>query len=264
MARPVIALLTDFGVRDHYVAAMKGVILGICPDVTLLDITHDIAPQDVMGGALELEAVAPYLPPATIVVGVVDPGVGSTRRGLVVETGGGLRCVGPDNGLFSLVADQATTRVFEIANDRCTRAVISRTFEGRDRFAPVAAWLAAGTVTDAVGPSLSSMHRLTMPAPVIGPSGVDGEVLHIDRFGNLITNVPEDAMPSWRDALVITVDDAHDARLVGTYAESPAGSLCALVGSTGRLEIAVANGSAAASLGLSRGARVRLRRRSAA
>src|SRR3954471_5976858 len=117
MARPVIALLTDFGLCDHYVAAMKGVVLGLCPEATFVDISHDIAPQDILGGALELEAVAPYLPRDTVVVGVVDPGVGSARRGVAIQTDG-LRFVGPDNGLFSLALNGRATEAVELTNRR--------------------------------------------------------------------------------------------------------------------------------------------------
>ncbi|MFN7981048.1 MAG: SAM-dependent chlorinase/fluorinase [Vicinamibacterales bacterium] len=153
MARPVIALLTDFGLSDHYVAAMKGGMLGICPDATLLDITHDIPPQDILSGALELESVGPYLPPSTIVVGVVDPGVGSLRRAVAFDTRDGLRCVGPDNGLFSLLAEvSGVGTAVEITNPAYMRVPLSKTFEGRDRFAPAAAWLARGVELLALGP----------------------------------------------------------------------------------------------------------------
>src|SRR5262249_55098128 len=144
MARPILALLTDFGLRDHYVGAMKAVILGICPEASIVDITHEIPPQDILSGALELEAVVPYLPVGTVVVAVVAPGVGSARRAVAMESSG-LRLVGPDNGLIELaIRGRSGVSVVEIANRAYMRHPVSRTFEGRDRFAPAAAWLASG------------------------------------------------------------------------------------------------------------------------
>ena len=261
MPRPVIALLTDFGLRDHYVAAMKGVMLGICPEATFLDITHEIAPQDVLGGALELEAVVPYLPPGTVVVGVVDPGVGSSRRGIALEAGA-LRFVGPDNGLFSLAVARTPARAVEITNHAFMRDLVSRTFEGRDRFAPAAARLAGGAQVRECGPAASDLVVLTMPTPVVTAEGIDGVVLRADRFGNLITNIRRDDLSVVGLGASVTVADATIDALSVTYADAPHGALCALVGSTERLEIAVNGGSAAVSLGVSRGAAVQVRRRS--
>src|SRR5262249_25133317 len=142
MGRPVIALLTDFGSRDHYAGTMKGVVLGICPDVTIVDITHDLAPHDVLAGALELAASYRYFPSGTIFLVVVDPGVGSTRRGIAAEAGE-YRFVAPDNGVLTVALDETPPkRVVELTERRYARATVSRTFEGRDRFAPAAAWLA--------------------------------------------------------------------------------------------------------------------------
>src|SRR3979490_2665551 len=144
MARPVIALLTDFGARDHYAGTMKGVALGICPDATLVDISHDLPAHDVMGAALELAAAYRYFPTGTIFLVVVDPGVGSTRRGIAAETAD-YRFVAPDNGVLTGVFDElAPKRVVELTQRKYARPSVSRTFEGRDRFAPAAAWLAKG------------------------------------------------------------------------------------------------------------------------
>ena len=261
--RPVIALLTDFGLRDHYVAAMKGVMLGICPDATFLDITHEIAPQDVLDGALELEAVARYLPPGTVVVGVVDPGVGSIRRGIAIEAGG-LRFVGPDNGLFSLALGRTPEIAVEITNGAFMRDSISRTFEGRDRFAPVAARLARGANVRECGPVASDLVVLTMPRAVVTPERIDGVVLREDRFGNLMTNIRRDDLSVVGLRASVRVADITVDALSATYADVPRGALCALVGSTDRLEIATNGGSAAAILGVGRGAAVQLLRRSGA
>ena len=256
MARPVIALLTDFGLRDHYVAAMKAVILDGCPDAALLDVTHDIPAQDVLAGAIELEAIAPVLPHGTVVVGVVDPGVGSGRRAVAVETER-LTLVGPDNGLFSLVLrQQAMRRAIELTDNRFARPAISRTFEGRDRFAPAAAWLATGVDMATMGPACGGLVRLEVPVPVLSAEGVDGVVLRIDRFGNLVTNIPVDMLAAMRAGLTVEVGGARIPRLVATYADAPSGSLCALAGSTGALEISLTGGSAAATLKVSRGAAV--------
>lgn len=256
---PVIALLTDFGLRDHYVASMKGVVLGICPDATLLDITHDIPPQDILAGALELEAVAPYLPEGSIVLAVVDPGVGSTRRGVVVDTGR-LRLVGPDNGLFTLVMRAAPqSQAFELANRDFQRAVVSRTFEGRDRFGPAAAWLAAGVSASEFGRRIADPVMLAIPEALAVGDMIDGAVLRVDRFGNLITNIGH-AMLSGADSdLEVAIAGASVRGLVSTYAASPPGRVVALIGSTGRLEIAVNSSSAADHLQARRGTAVRVR-----
>src|SRR5437667_10097025 len=141
MSRPVIALLTDFGSRDHYAGTMKGVALGICPDATLVDITHGVAPHDVLGGALELAASYKYFPAGTIFLVVVDPGVGSARRGIAADTGD-YKFVAPDNGVLTVVfEDTAPRKAVELTERRYARPTVSRTFEGRDRFAPAAAWL---------------------------------------------------------------------------------------------------------------------------
>src|SRR5579864_7173409 len=163
MARPVIALLTDFGTHDHYAGTMKGVALGICPDATLVDITHDVAAHDVLGGALELAASYKYFPTGTIFLVVIDPGVGSTRRGIAAESGD-YKFVAPDNGVLTAVLDEhAPKRVVELTERRYARPSVSRTFEGRDRFAPAAAWLAKGIDVAALGRPAGAIHRLDIP-----------------------------------------------------------------------------------------------------
>src|SRR5579864_171106 len=175
MARPVIALLTDFGTRDHYAGTMKGVALGICPDATLVDITHDIAAHDVLAGALELAASYRYFPSGTIFLVVVDPGVGSARRGIAADAGE-FKFVAPDNGVLTAVLDEhAPRRVVELSERRYARATVSRTFEGRDRFAPAAAWLAKGVELTALGRPAGLIQRLEIPAPAIDTSRIAGE-----------------------------------------------------------------------------------------
>src|SRR5438876_8718334 len=189
MARPVIALLTDFGTRDHYAGTMKGVALGICPDATLVDISHDVPAHDVIAGALELGAAYKYFPSGTIFLVVVDPGVGSARRGIAAEAGD-YKFVAPDNGVLTAVLEEhAPKRIVELTERKYARPTVSRTFEGRDRFAPAAAWLAKGIDLAALGRSAGAIHRLAIPRPVLADGRIDGEVLRVDRFGNLVTNI---------------------------------------------------------------------------
>ena len=259
--KPVIALLTDFGTRDHYVGAMRGVALGICPDATLADITHDVAPQDVLGGALELAAAFTCFPPGTVFLCVVDPGVGSARRGIGAEAGG-YQFVAPDNGLLTLAFRECPpTRVVELTERQYARAEISRTFEGRDRFAPAAAWLARGTDLGALGPPVASWQLLDVPEPRVQDGCLSGVVLRVDRFGNLVTNIDRRCVQQVAGGRRIVVEAAGCpvAEFVETYAEAAPGSICALFGSSGHLEMAINGGSAAEALGLARGARVLVR-----
>jgi S-adenosyl-L-methionine hydrolase (adenosine-forming) len=262
MSRPVIALLTDFGLADHYVGTMKGVVLGICPDAALVDLTHDIPPYDVRTGARQLAAAYRYFPVGTVFLVVVDPGVGTTRRGLAAETAEH-RFVAPDNGVLSAVFDEAPPRrVVELSERKLARPTVSRTFEGRDRFAPAAAWLAKGTAVTAFGRAVAAPVRLQWPAPALDPDGVDAVVELVDRFGNLITNLRRTDVEQvvQRGGVDITISGQPVPRLVATYGDAPAGEVCALIGSTDRLEIAVSGGSAARHLGLGVGAVLRLRR----
>jgi len=262
MARPVIALLTDFGMRDHYVGALKGVALGICPDVTLVDISHDVPAHDVAAGALELAAVYRYFPSGTIFLVVVDPGVGSSRRGIAMETAD-YKFVAPDNGVLTPIVDaHPPRRVVELSERKYARPTVSRTFEGRDRFAPAAAWLAKGVDLAALGRTAGAIHRLELPRPHVEPSGITGEVVRVDHFGNLITNIDRRAFEALtREPVEIRAGVHPVSRLVSTYADAPPGEICALFGSTDHLEIAVNGASAAERLALTRGAAVQVVRR---
>jgi S-adenosylmethionine hydrolase len=256
--RPVIALLSDFGSKDHYVGTMKAVILGICPDVTLVDITHEIAPHDVLDGALELAAAYRFFPAGTIFLAVVDPGVGSARRGIAAEVAD-YRFISPDNGLLTaVIRDVPPRKIVELTERRYARPTVSRTFEGRDRFAPAAAWLAKGIQLPALGRNLAMLQRVDIPQPVISDESIRGAVLRVDRFGNLVTNIDRRAFEKFaRDAAVqIAAGGATVGRLVATYADIQNGEVCALFGSTDHLELAANAGSAAARLGLTRGADV--------
>ena len=261
MARPIVAFLSDFGTRDHYAGALKAVVLGVCPDATLVDIGHDIPAHDVMAGALELAACYRYFPHGTIFLAVVDPGVGSSRRGIAADTGD-FKFVAPDNGVLSAVFREAPPRkVVELTERKYARPTISRTFEGRDRFAPAAGWLAKGIALASLGKGITDFHVLDLPLPVADARQVTGEVVRIDRFGNLITNIDRRTFEQLATGGAISVRaGSHDvARVVATYAEAPAGALCALFGSTDHLEIALNSGDAAAHLALARGAVVTVR-----
>jgi S-adenosyl-L-methionine hydrolase (adenosine-forming) len=263
VARPVIALLTDFGTRDHYAGTMKGVVLGICPDATIVDITHEIAAHDVLGGALELAASYKYFPPGTIFLVVVDPGVGSARRGVAVQSGG-YAFVCPDNGVLTAVlSEHAQDRAVELTERRYARPTVSRTFEGRDRFAPAAAWLAKGIELPALGRPAGALQRLDIPQPEVTADEIRGEVLRVDRFGNLITNIGRSAFERvvTTQTVDIRIGDHIVPRFVTTYADVIRGAVCALFGSSDHLEIAANGASAADVLSVERGAPVHILRR---
>jgi S-adenosylmethionine hydrolase len=261
--RPVIALLTDFGTSDHYAGTMKGVILGISPDVTLVDISHDVPPHDVMAGAFELAAAFKYFPGGTIFVAVVDPGVGSARRGLAVDTGD-YRFVAPDNGVLTAVLKEAPPRkIVELTERRYARPTVSRTFEGRDRFAPAAAWLAKGIQLSALGRPVTDIHRLDIPVPEVTSDAIRGVVLRVDRFGNLVTNIDRKTIERLAQGSPIAIAAGPHTieRLVATYAELPPDGVGALFGSTDHLELAALSASAAARLALGRGTAIAITRR---
>jgi S-adenosyl-L-methionine hydrolase (adenosine-forming) len=244
VARPIIALVTDFGLRDHYVGSVKGAILGICPEAAVVDITHELPAHDVHAGASALAAAYGDFPPGTVFVAVVDPGVGSERRGIAAAAGG-FHFVGPDNGILSAALDRVPPRlIVELTSAEYARAEISRTFEGRDRFAPAAAWLATGVPLDA-------------PSPTTSASEIGGEVVRVDRFGNLITNVDRRVFDALSGARRMAVRIGEQTiPVVTTYADVPHGRLCSVFGSTNHLEIAANRASAASLLGVGAGARV--------
>ncbi len=262
MARPTVAFLSDFGTRDHYAGVLKAVVLSVCPDATLVDIGHEIPPHDVIAGALELAACYRYFPAGTIFLVVVDPGVGSARRGIAAEAGD-YKFVAPDNGVLSAVfEDTPPRRVVELTERKYARATVSRTFEGRDRFAPAAGWLAKGINITWLGKSVTNFSTLNLPRPSVSGDQVAGEVVRVDRFGNLITNIDRQSFEQFTSGgtIVVWAGTTDVPRVVATYAEAPQGELCALFGSTDHLEIAVNAGDAATTLGLARGAAVTVRR----
>ncbi len=249
MSDPLLTLTTDFGTGSPYVAAMKGVVLSISPAARLVDLSHAIPPQDVRHAAFFLAEAVPYFPPDTIHVVVVDPGVGSDRAILHVALGG-QRLLVPDNGCWGrLEARYPAPQVVRVAERRFWRPTVSATFHGRDVFAPVAAHLSLGLDPAELGFVTRDWVRLPWPEPVRESNRVAGEIVFVDDFGNLISNVPGDL----HSPLEVRLADVP-ARVVRTYADAAPGEVVALIGSGGLLEVAIVQGSAARRLGLGIGA----------
>ena len=245
----LITLTTDFGLADSYVAVMKGVILGIAPQARIVDITHHIAPQNVRQAATVLQAAVPYFPPHTIHVAVVDPGVGSARRPIAVRTPQAI-FIGPDNGLFSIVLTEANTEnlaVLHLDQTAYWLPTVSRTFHGRDIFSPVAAHLAAGAPFESLGTPITDPVIIAISQPSkLHDGAIHGEVVYVDGFGNLISDIPE----AWLAGRHWVLSCAGQ-EILGpsqSYASAQPGELLALISSSGTLEIAVRDGSAAARL----------------
>ena len=233
---------------------MKGVIATRAPGVPVVDVSHGIPAQNVMAGALALKAAAPYFPPGTVHVAVVDPGVGTARRAICIATAAA-RFVGPDNGLLTLAAPPADAkRIIEITNERYLLSPRSRTFHGRDVFAPAAAALAAGVAVEELGPDAAGVVTLDVPAPTRDANDLRGQVVYVDVFGNLATNIDAASLPA--TVARVQIGDHRIDGIVGTYGEVAAGELVALVNSWGVLEIARRDGDARTLLGAEVGAAV--------
>jgi S-adenosylmethionine hydrolase len=255
-----ITLTTDFGLIDPFVGIMKGVLLDRAPEATVVDVTHSIPPQDVMAGALALLQAAPYFPAGTVHVAVIDPGVGGERLPIAIETDRAV-FVGPDNGVLSLAAPAGVIRrVVALTESRFHLPVRSATFHGRDVFAPVAAALASGIALDSLGAAQAQIVRLTIPEPTTVPGGLCGEVIHVDRFGNLATNVSAERLRPLASEAVVHIG-GQTARLVPSYDAIDRGGLGALINSWAMLEIAARERSAADMLSATRGTPVRISRR---
>lgn len=262
----IITLITDFGLTDAYVGVMKGVVASISLDARVIDLSHDIAPQDVRGAAFLLAGAFEYFPAGTIHVAVVDPTVGTARAALCVRSGGHY-FIGPDNGVLSIACYRAgRPRIYHLENEEYFLNQKSRTFHGRDVFAPVAAHLAAGAPIEALGPSARSMKRIRIPRPAAraGPA-LSGRIVYIDRFGNLITNVgAEDVRRIFprtkHENLIVTCGAAEIRGIDETYGDAPVGTALALFGSFNLMEISVRDGDAASRLGVGRGERISIRR----
>ena len=261
----VITFLTDFGLQDDFVGTCHGVIAGIAPDVRVIDVTHGIAPQAVLQGALVLRNTTRYMP-AGVHLAVVDPGVGGTRRAVAVRTDDGRTFVGPDNGLLMLAADEAgATAAHELSNERYRLPDVSRTFHARDVFAPAAAHLAAGVALEELGPVVdpATLVRVGVPDPEVGRSQISATVLSIDRFGNVATN----ARRAHIDALGLANGDRVEVRLAldryyalvsGTFADAAPGELILYEDSYGLVTLAISCGDAARLTGVAGGDELRI------
>ncbi len=271
----LIALMTDFGSTDPYVGIIKAVMLGIAPDVTLIDLTHAVQPQNIRQAAFLLRASYHYFPVGTVFLVVVDPGVGTARRAIGVEADG-YRFVAPDNGVLSGVLVASTSAsVVELTAPTYRLARASSTFHGRDIFAPAAAHLAAGVPLKAFGAQVHNPVMLPLPEPTVTPGSIAGSIIHVDHFGNLITTLGEfqwnsptqlTVAPPAGDAVLLPSDrvtvvaGGHTLRGIRhTYGEAGRGELLALIGSSGYLEISVNHGSAADALKMAIGDRVEIR-----
>jgi S-adenosyl-L-methionine hydrolase (adenosine-forming) len=246
MARTVLTLTTDFGLADHYVAAMKGVILGIAPDAQIVDISHEVTPFAIEQGAYLIAQSYGYFPKRTVHVVVVDPGVGSQRRPLVMQAAGQY-FVGPDNGVFSMVMAREKHRVRTLSNAKYFRHPVSRTFHGRDIFAPVAAHIASGGAAARMGETIGDPVLLDLRQP---------RVLHIDRFGNIVTSLRTPDFAEREGFISINGTRVSSAALY--YSEFEPGELFALEGSSGYIEVSTNRGSAADLIGCRPGDAVRL------
>ena len=254
--QPLITLTTDFGRQDAYAAAMKGVILRLCPEARIEDLTHEMNPHDVWDTAFFVAGAAPWFPDGTIHVAVVDPGVGSPRRPVAV-CAGNQYFVGPDNGwLTLLMRDLPITQAHEITNPAFMLPEVSRTFHGRDVFAPAAARLAAGATLGEAGPAVDRLVLLDIGEPKRGADGsIEGEILHVDRFGNAVSNIHARLLTFGR-GYTVHAAGIEIAGISSTYADGAPGAFIALIGSGGYLEIAINQGDAARALGIHRGVSV--------
>lgn len=247
----VITLLTDFGTSDNFVGIMKGVILSINPGAVVVDITHQVPPQDVWTAAYLLATAHRYFPPGTIHVAVVDPGVGTGRRAIVLETERAF-FVAPDNGLLTpILKEEKIRRIIALTERRYWLPEPSATFHGRDVFAPVAAHLSRGVPPEKMGSLIEDPVLLEWPYPQKRPDGsIVGHVLHIDRFGNIITDIRREDLAG---DVVVEIADRRIRGLRRTFAEVEVGEPLAYIGSTGRLEIAIRQGNAAETFRVCRG-----------
>lgn len=253
----IITLLTDFGTKDGYVGAVKGVIKRINPQAEIVDVTHDIDSYDVLGAAFALNNFYKYFPKGTIHLAVVDPGVGSLRQPILIRTKD-FFFVGPDNGIFSFIYQREDiTDIRIISNKKYFLAEPSSTFHARDIFAPVAAYLSLGIETDEFGSPAKECVKFTLPQPQSKGKSLKGEIIHIDRFGNLITNIPADLLENKKKTEII-VGKRKIKGISRSYFEIKEQELGALIGSSDFLELAVNQGSAQALLKAKVGDRIRI------
>jgi S-adenosyl-L-methionine hydrolase (adenosine-forming) len=259
MARPIITLTTDFGLSDHFTGTMKGVILSIAPEAAIVDISHEIPPFEVPQGAFVIAQAHTFFPKKTIHVVVVDPGVGTSRRPILVEAGGQY-FIGPDNGVFSMILTRYPAKVRAITAEQYFLTSVSRTFHGRDIFAPCAAYLAKGVTPARFGRPVDNALRLNFEKPTrTSKRAWTGAVLQIDRFGNLITNYHTEEFGHIRERPFLLLAGMHPVeRLAPSYGEGQPGELFVIEGSSGYFEVASNQASAAKMLGLAVGSPLEL------
>lgn len=253
----IITLTTDFGLQDHYVSVMKAVILDIVSNVRFIDVSHEIPPQDVMAGAWVVRNSAMLFPPKTVHLVVVDPGVGTDRTPVAIQIKDQL-FVGPDNGIFSLIGEEFDYKAIKLENDKYWRKDRSNTFHGRDIFAPVAAHLANGVPLEELGDPLEKLVTYRWAIPISDKDGIQGWIVHIDRFGNLVSNIPsfliEETIGDSR--LKIYVGNTILDEIVTTFGSVPDGEPAAYIGSSDKLEVAINKGNAKQMLGVEKGAQI--------
>ena len=259
MARPILTLTTDFGLTDHYVAAMKGVILGICPTAQMVDVTHQVSPFEITEGAYTIAQAWRCFPKKTVHVVVVDPGVGTARRPILMEAGGQY-FIAPDNGVLSMIYNTEEHKIRLISNERWFRKPVSRTFHGRDIFAPAAAHLASGAKPAEFGRLIEDYLRPAFGKPRrAGKRTWNGQILKIDHFGNLITNFHIADFPDLeRRDFRMAVGPNELTVLARSYAETSPGELFVILGSSGYYEVSISQGSAAKQVGCAAGGPVEL------
>ncbi len=255
--RPMITLTTDYGISDGNVAALKGVIYSIDPRAQVADMVHDVPPFDIVHGAFVIGTSYMFFPKGTIHVGVVDPGVGTRRRPVLIQTVSGHIFIGPDNGLFSLVLEREKIRsIHELVNPKYFLPEVSRTFHGRDIFAPVAAHLARGVAAAKFGRRLQAVQRLDMFSVQVNKNSVSGQVIHLDHFGNVVTSIPSKLLKENDRSIVVQVKGHSIRGLSGTFGEVSKGAPLAYAGSSGYLELALCEGSLATRWDIQRGAKI--------
>ncbi len=263
----IVALLTDYGTRDQYAGSLRGAVLAACPDAQVVDISHDVASHAVREAAFVLRATVSVFPAGTAFVAVVDPGVGSSRRGIAIRAGGYF-FVGPDNGIFSLVlADHPEAEVRELTNGGLFRSNVSSTFHGRDIFGPVAGALVRGTAFADVGPPIDDAFQFEFPKPrIVGEDVIEGQVIYVDTYGNLISSIGGSEWQTFFHGAggdlteMVAEIDRVIVPVVTTFGDVPEDDGCAYLGSAGRIEVAVNSGSAAARFEASIGSSVTLKR----
>jgi S-adenosylmethionine hydrolase len=261
VARSIITLTTDYGTNDHLVGALKGVILKINPEANIVDITHNVTPYDLLDGALAIGSAYSYFPARTIHIVVVDPGVGTDRRPLLVS-GETQYFVAPDNGVLSLVYEREESLVVRHANvEHYYLQPVSKTFHGRDIFAPIAAWLSKGSQSASMGDEITDYKKFAMPKPKAGEGGLKGVVLRVASFGNLVTNFRAEDLPAQaleNGEVQFQLGNQTVRKLVDTFAKGAPGEAFAYVGSNGFVEIGINRGNASRSMGIGRGIQVTL------